>query len=618
MENRHTLLFVLTLVCCFLISCGKEEISYKNEYVFGTDQQFYMFSNFVNKARIQETEDGCVLCHDDFVYFFNEKSGSFMPLCSKGNCLHDHETDQEKRKECHACLEDYDGIDISLMLYKDWIYIAYLKNTADVNDDKYCVCRMALDGSSKEEVFTSQDLIYPAVHRGYLYYFRYGFTAESDTIMRQIYFCRRSIENGRHEEEVILMPEKGHGCSGIQAFGKYVYLTTLRNDGAEMITSVYDTETQRVIDMPLDFRKYTALGGYTFYFSENGGEYTSSDLYRCDAMGGSENLVLKKSDIPENVSLGFDGRYFYLCTMLTDSESNTSNKRFLIYDKDFKKVDEITVPKTDSFMYDSPVGGMDHQYLLFDDPESNEWGIYVWDKSDIGTLNGKTYTQKRICYEQNGIDIQPSGSDSTESESSEKRIIDGVEIPDTQLDQSVSSVYSEMSVLRMASLDQWTEADKDTAMAFTESADGETSLSIEFTDSTITAELTYNHTYENEAGSVEVQMDDGQTVIVEVPEYIIIGEYKEKTIYIEGYFIKDDEVYSCSMHMTAKNTESPDVFTMQLPEGADKFIGANAYAQTVYKAEKTTREDIENHYPTQIGSLSGTVNRVYAGRTSRK
>ena len=72
------------------------------------------------------------------------------------------------------------------------------------------------------------------------------------------------------------------------------------------------------------------------------------------------------------------------------------------------------------------------------------------------------------------------------------------------------------------------------------------------------------------------------------------------------------------MHMTAKNTESPDVFTMQLPEGAEKFIGANAYAQTVYKAEKTTREDIENHYPAQIGALSGTVSRVYAGRTSRK
>lgn len=240
----------------------------------------------------------------------------------------------------------------------------------------------------------------------------------------------------------------------------------------------------------------------------------------------------------------------------------------------------------------------------------SKWGIYVWDKSDIGTLNGKTYTQKRICYEQNGIDIQASGSDSTESESSEKRIIDGVEIPDTQLDQSVSSVYTEESVLRLSSPDQWTEIELDNTMAFTESADGEGSLSIELTENSVTVKLKYEYVYKNEPGSIEVQNNDGQTIIVEVPEYIIIGEYKEITICIEGYFIKDDEVYSCSMHMTAKNTEGPDVFTMQLPEGAEKFTGASAYAQTVYKAEKTTREDIENHYPTQIGALSGTVSRV--------
>ena len=103
-----------------------------------------------------------------------------------------------------------------------------------------------------------------------------------------------------------------------------------------------------------------------------------------------------------------------------------------------------------------------------------------------------------------------------------------------------------------------------------------------------------------------------------MPEQITVGEYTEKTISIEGYFLKNNEICSCSMEMTAKNTESPDVFTIQLPEGAERFIGASAGAKTIQKSEHASLDDIKNHYPTQIGTVTGSLKKVFAGRTQRK
>ena len=56
---------------------------------------------------------------------------------------------------------------------------------------------------------------------------------------------------------------------------------------------------------------------------------------------------------------------------------------------------------TDKTTIGPPVGGEKYQYLVFDDEENCEWGLYIWDKSEIGTLHGKPYTQKKVVYENN-------------------------------------------------------------------------------------------------------------------------------------------------------------------------------------------------------------------------
>ena len=91
-------LFLIILSSLLISSCGKNSAeTLDDSYHAGTDFQFFQISDGGGIwPKVQETENGCVFVHDDFVYMFDQKSEVIMPLCSLVNCLHDKETDMEK------------------------------------------------------------------------------------------------------------------------------------------------------------------------------------------------------------------------------------------------------------------------------------------------------------------------------------------------------------------------------------------------------------------------------------------------------------------------------------------------------------------------------------------
>ena len=121
-------------------------------------------------------------------------------------------------------------------------------------------------------------------------------------------------------------------------------------------------------------------------------------LYRTDWNGKGAVPVI--SGLYEEFSIQTDGRYLYIddsaYKMLEDPESDIHVQ---VYDENMEPVDEYIIPETKSYPMGGPVGGEKYQYLLFDDGETGEWGLYIWDKSEIGTLHGKPYTQQKVVYE---------------------------------------------------------------------------------------------------------------------------------------------------------------------------------------------------------------------------
>ena len=94
-----------------------------------------------------------------------------------------------------------------------------------------------------------------------------------------------------------------------------------------------------------------------------------------------------------------DGKYFYLFSGFLSHNDPDIEDHFLVYDGQMELVDEFSVPDTNTYTMDPPIGGEKYQYLVFDDEETGEWGLYIWDKSEIETLHGKAYTQQKIVYE---------------------------------------------------------------------------------------------------------------------------------------------------------------------------------------------------------------------------
>ncbi len=80
-------------------------------------------------------------------------------------------------------------------------------------------------------------------------------------------------------------------------------------------------------------------------------------------------------------------------------------------------IDEFTLPdtmKNTKYPQEPPIGGEKYQYLVFEEVEKDEetgevknleWGLYIWDKSSIGTLHGKPYEQTKIVYNPDAVPI---------------------------------------------------------------------------------------------------------------------------------------------------------------------------------------------------------------------
>ena len=585
-KKNHVLIKVLILAFILLTSysCGRMEESLNDDYQSGTDHQFFMTANFSPRPKIQETEKGCVCYHEGFIYYY-EQGGSIMPLCSKGNCLHDQEKDADKRKECSAFLEDADGMDISLMLYKNCIYISYSRKITEVNEDRVGLYRINLDGSSKDIIFTCPSMEFPVIHRGYLYYFKQEFQAGAE-ISSQISLYRRNIEDNQHKEEVIYEPEGAHGCSGIQAYGKRLYLTMVRNR-TETMFSVYDIETGKITESPYEGRLYTAFGGKTYWlpYDHEKNYQALSDLYQCDEYGENESIVIK--NIPQGSILKYDGRYYYLDNAMISHEDPEVENKVRVYDEEFVLKDEFSLPSTDTYLYDTPIGGAKYQHLIFDDSETEEWGLYVWDKEEIGQLNGRSYSQQRICYEKNANTVPK-----------EKRVIDGVVIPETSLDEAVSVKATDERDIYITDLDQWTEKKADEDLSHMETYGGE--LSVSFTRDTVSAVLKYA------SETQPVQTD------------ITIGESIKKTILLDSYYIKNKAVFKYSQTITAINTPDPDEFVLGLPEGGEEFIGVTARVNFLDEREHEALEDIRAGRPSAVRKITGSIGQVAAGRVKRK
>ena len=377
-------------------------------YDFETDLQYYQLREAIKVTRVQNCDGGCYLYHNGFVYKADVKSGEITPLCDKANCLHDQETNPEKRSQCNACVVDGDAPGVSLMLQKDKLYVCVGPHGGiTVGGEKNpfsTVMQIAQNGHSKEMLYENMDgeMSLVMAHRGYIYYFVQAFSAGDQGITTKLSVQRLSISRKNNEPETVFSVPDGYhdlGYGFLQAYGKYVYfdLDYTDDSGAHSSLFIYDTESGEITE-------HEGLGHPSFYngklyfkdYNSNEGDDFPTEVYRTDLQGENRETVFE--DIPQGYYVVGDEQYLYLNNAILVTWGDLTEKQYWVYDKDLKPVDQFTVPDTDTSYLDPPIGGTDYQYEIFDDPDTGEWGVLVWDKSKIGSYHGAAYEQERIVY----------------------------------------------------------------------------------------------------------------------------------------------------------------------------------------------------------------------------
>lgn len=362
---------------------------------------------------VQEYKDGCYVLHEDFVYFFSNESGSFTPVCDKPNCMHDKETDAEKKKNCIAHLDNFVGsFRSSIQLYNGNLYVCY---EAPGIEGSY-ITRIAADGSHKEKIYTINDMvIHFFVHRGNAFVYKGGYQSTEDGVENTMKLVKIPLNDlyPVREESINCLDELGdiERLYDFTAYGNYLCFGLAYKDNPAIERAyVYDIVKDEINEITIpDMSESTCFGKYTFFDeklffqryelnNKNIPPDEPTDIYCAEPDGSNPRIVL--SNVPLFYMLQSDGKYFYTNNFSMYETFGKSEKEpiqaMFAYDTDLKQVDTIGYPENDQWEIPA-IGGQNYYYEHFSDDEG--WGLKVWDKSLIGTYNGKAYVPVIYRYE---------------------------------------------------------------------------------------------------------------------------------------------------------------------------------------------------------------------------
>lgn len=173
MKNR---IFAMLFAGIFLLLTGCEsqpQYSNENTYVAGQDFQYQFYKAIgtnMGPSSIAESEDGYYFITDSgFLYYASKDTMEAVVLCNRPDCLHNQETDEEKRQECNA----YFSGSGTLFFTDGSLYIPYDKsgyNPSDASTASGQLAKVSADGTSRETIFDLYSEKCLRFHRGNLYY----------------------------------------------------------------------------------------------------------------------------------------------------------------------------------------------------------------------------------------------------------------------------------------------------------------------------------------------------------------------------------------------------------------------------------------------------------------
>lgn len=193
-----------------------------SEYNADTDWDWSYYGG-CHVSFITKGEKGYYTRLGDYIYFCSFESEKLIPLCNRPDCLHDNETDDEKRNECMA----YVGLGSvswfsGIQCYEGKLYANFSKNELKSASDFYYgddLYEIEADGSSREQLnLQMENASRFFIHRGNVYYVTHITDPIELTEIEEFY--RISLDGG---DPVKLAEVKGRAILNVYPYGNYVY-----------------------------------------------------------------------------------------------------------------------------------------------------------------------------------------------------------------------------------------------------------------------------------------------------------------------------------------------------------------------------------------------------------
>lgn len=404
---KRFVVFICSIIMPITFLCGcSENISTANieggkasYYNFETDCQVNVanppFEHYAAKG-----SEGYFLLNDGYLYFADVDNQSATILCNKPNCLHNS---VYFNTDCNA----HTGYQGDITYNEGYIY--YLGESLEniVGSDSVqmagsALMRLTTDGSGiREQVYSDQCATNLwTVHRGYFYnaYREYRLEDQLENINQSRLVVEKVPLNGNDEPEILFDSVdflQDSSFTYLAVFDNYLYYSYqyyTENDELVEKLMCYDlvNNTEKEVTIPVgDTNPYEYGINYIYPLGDKLIFKAGTEIYHCDLNAENTKKVMTLEDEYHNIFT--DGTYLFEDNFANFMHSDllsiekAESRVLKVYDSSFNLVDTLNVGS-----YEMSFRPVDDKFFLSIDYNGV---ISYFDKTDIGNVNGKNWTE---------------------------------------------------------------------------------------------------------------------------------------------------------------------------------------------------------------------------------
>ena len=386
---KKVLVILMSIFIAVACGCGNKRTFVGGEYNIETDMQFY-YRSYSDVLPVTASPKGYYYVGENGILLYIDKATmKATPLCNKPNCNHSDSV------ECNAyCIDtnmlNYFGdesLSVVIQYYMGNIYTIGFEYSSDKDATLPYLKKISLDGSKSEKITDTIDgfIFEWMIHRGYFYY----------TLDTGLY--RVSLESPKNESEIVFevkkVAEDSNNVNMLVAYDQYIYFVGCEYDEKNNISYsssyIYDLEISEYKKIEYEDEKVTLTT-----FGRNKMIFQKGDLNNNEVIFYESDFDLSNPEKLTTQVFGYalftDDNYIY-----TSDIYNLINKKkkqsITVYDYEMNKIDSFNLTQC-------TLAGQDNDYFfVWLKDKRKEDCLYAIDKTQLGTINGKTPEMIELC-----------------------------------------------------------------------------------------------------------------------------------------------------------------------------------------------------------------------------